>query len=125
SFSLEPKVKKDNFFTSADFFDPEHQINSLAVAAGDFKNNTLDQFVVDFVLYRNDSETYNKLLPASVTLSLDTINVNLNNLADVFQTLGESYVGIGILTGDINNDGRDEIIVDGGGRIIIYNSNDT
>lgn len=125
NFSLVPKVKKDNFFTSADFFDPYHKVNSLAAAAGCFKNNTLDQFVVNFVLYRNGSETYNKLLPASVTLNLDTINVNLNNLENVFQTLGESYVGIGIITGDINNDGRDEIIADGDGRITIYTSNDT
>ncbi len=120
SFSLIPKAKKDNFFTRNDFFDPEHRVNKLAVAAGDFTNNTIDEFVVDFVLYRNDSETYNKMLPAYVTRDLDTIKVDLNNLEDIFQTLGESYIGIGILTGDINNDGADEIVVDGDGRIRIY-----
>ncbi len=125
NFTLVPKAKKDNFYTSSDFFDPDHSINDLLVAAGDFKNNTLDEFVVDFVLYRNDSETYNKLLPGSVTLNLDTINVDLNNLKDVFQTLGESYIGIGLLTGDINNDGKDEIIVDGDGRIRIYDIDTT
>lgn len=120
SFSFVPKARKDNFYTRSDFFDPDHRVNNLAVAAGDFKNNTLDQFVVDFVLYRNDSETYNKMLPASVSKNLDTINVNLNNLEDIFQTLGESNIGIGVIAGDINNDGRDEIVIDGDGRIRIY-----
>ncbi len=123
SFSFVPKARKDNFYTRGDFFDPDHRVNNLAVAVGDFKNNTLDEFVVDFVLYRSDSETYNKMLPASVSKNLDTINVDLDNLEDIFQTLGESNIGIGILTGDINNDGRDEIIVDGDGRIQIYNIN--
>ncbi|MEJ2613915.1 MAG: T9SS type A sorting domain-containing protein [Ignavibacteriaceae bacterium] len=125
SFSLVPKAKKDNFFTSNDFFDSYHHINDLLVAAGDFKNNTFDEFVVDFVLYRSGSETYNKLLPASVTIDLDTINVDLNNLKDIFQTLGESYIGIGLITGDINNDGKDEIVIDGDGRIRIYDVDTT
>jgi hypothetical protein len=125
SFSLVAKARKDSFYTSNDFFDPYHHINDLLVAAGDFKNNTLDEFVVDFVLYRNDSETYNKLLPAYVTMNLDTINVDLNNLQDIFQTLGESYINIGLVTGDINNDGKDEIVIDGDGRIRIYNIDTT
>ena len=65
------------------------------------------------------------MLPAYVTMNLDTINVDLNNLKDIFQTLGESYVNIGLLTGDINNDGKDEIIVDGDGRINIYDIDTT
>jgi len=125
SFSLVPKARKDNFYTSNDFFDSFHHINDLLVEAGDFKNNTLDEFVVDFVLYRNDSETYNKMFPASVTMNLDTINVDLNNLEDIFQTLGESYINIGLLTGDINNDGKDEIVIDGDGRIRIYDIDTT
>jgi hypothetical protein len=125
SASIEPKARKDNFYTSNDFFDPYHRINDLLVATGDFTNNTIDEFVVNFVLYRNDSETYNKMLPASVTMDLDTINADLNNLKDIFQTLGESYIGIGLLTGDINNDGKDEIIVDGDGRIRIYDIDTT
>ncbi|MCK5457817.1 MAG: hypothetical protein KAI45_11875, partial [Melioribacteraceae bacterium] len=115
SNSLEAKVKEENYFTSNDFFDSYHRINNLSIAAGDFTNNTLDEFVVDFVLYRNDSETYNYLLPAKVTVGLDTINVNLENLEQIFQTLGTSYINIGVKTADFNNDGRDEIVVDGDG----------
>jgi len=125
SFSLVPKASKDDFYTSNDFFDSYHHINDLLVEAGDFKDNTLDEFVVDFVLYRTDSETYNKLLPAYVTMNLDTINVDLNNLKDIFQTLGESFINIGLLTGDINNDGKDEIVIDGDGRIRIYDIDTT
>ena len=125
SFSLIPKATKDDFYTQNDFFDHYHRINDLLVATGDFKENTLDQFVVDFVLYRSGSETYNKLLPASVSMNLDTINVDLNNLKDIFQTLGSTSIGIGLLTGDINNDGKDEIIVDGDGRLNIYGTDST
>ena len=118
--SLIAKIKKENFYSMNDFFDPYHRINNLSVAAGDFTNNTLDEFVVDFVLYRNGSETYNYLLPAKVTTGLDTIEVSLDNLERVFQTLGTSYISIGLLTADFNNDGKDEIVVDGDGRIRIY-----
>lgn len=125
SFTLVPKAEKDNFFTSNDFFDSYHHINDLLVATGDFKNNTLDQFVVDFVLYRSGSETYNELLPASVNMNLDTINVNLNNVNQIFQTLGEQNIAIDLTTGDINNDGKDEIVINGGGRLRIYNIDTT
>jgi len=125
SFTIVPKAEKENYFSHNDFFDPWHRINSLTIETGDFKNNTLDEFVVNFVLYRNDSETYNKMLPAYVTTNLDTINVDLDNLKDIFQTLGQSFVNIGLLTGDINNDGKDEIIIDGDGRIRIYDIDTT
>ena len=124
SFSLIPKARKDNFYTSNDFFDPDYRINNLAVAAGDFTNNTLDEFVVDFVLYDSDNAR-NYLLPALVSLNLDTINVDLNNFGSIFQTNGTSSLGIGVLTADINSDGRDEIVIDGDGRIRIYDIDST
>lgn len=57
------------------------------------------------------------MLPASVTANLDTIIDDKENLKDIFQTLGQSYINIDLLTGDINSDGKDEIIIDGEGRI--------
>jgi len=125
SFTLVPKASKDDFYTSNDFFDSYHHINDLLVATGDFKDNTLDEFVVDFVLYRNDSETYNKMLPAYVTMNLDTIKSDLNNLKDIFQTLGNSTIAINLATGDINNDGKDEIVINGDGRLRIYDIDTT
>ncbi len=125
SFSLVPKAEKDDYFTQNDFYDSYHHINDLLVATGDFKNNTLDQFVVDFVLYRSGSETYNKMLPASVTMNLDTIKVDKNNLKDIFQTLGTQTLAINIVTGDINNDGKDEIVINGDGRLRIYDIDTT
>ena len=125
SFTLVPKAEKDDYFTNNDFFDPYHHINDLLVGAGDFKNNTLDQFVVDFVLYRSGSETYNKMLPAYVTTNLDTIKVDKNNLKDIFQTLGTQTLAINLVTGDINNDGKDEIVINGDGRLRIYDIDTT
>lgn len=125
SFTLAPKAKRDDFFTNNDFYDAYHHINDLLVAAGDFKNNTLDQFVVDFVLYRSGSETYNKMLPAYVTTNLDTINVDKNNLKDIFQTLGTQSIAINLVTGDINNDGKDEIVINGDGRLRVYDIDTT
>jgi hypothetical protein len=124
SFSFIPKARENNFYTSNDFFDPDYRINNLAVAAGDFTNNTLDEFVVDFVLYDSDNAR-NYLLPASISLNLDTINVDLNNFESVFQTNGKSSLGIGVITADINNDGKDEIVIDGDGRIRIYDIDTT
>ena len=125
SFTLVPKANKDDFYTAADFNNSSYRINDLLVAAGDFKNNTLDQFVIDFVLYNNSSETYNKLLPAYVTTNLDTIKVDKNNLKNVFQTSGTSTLAINIVTGDINNDGKDEIVINGDGRLRIYDIDTT
>ena len=125
SFTLVPKANKDDFFTAADFNHSSYRINDLLVAAGDFKDNTLDQFVIDFVLYNNSSETYNKLLPAYVASNLDTIKVDKNNLKDVFQTLGTSTLAINLITGDINNDGKDEIVINGDGRLRIYDIDTT
>ena len=125
SFTLVPKAEKDDYFTQNDFYDPYHHINDLVVATGDFKNNTLNQFVVDFVLYRSGSETYNKMLPASVTMNLDTIKVDKNNLKDIFQTLGTQTLAINLVTGDINNDGKDEIVINGDGRLRIYDIDTT
>lgn len=121
-YQLIPKVEKEDFYTQDNFFDPYHRINSLLVSAGDFTGNTIDEFVVDFVLYRNDSETYNHLLPAFVTPNLDTITVDYENEERIFQTLGQSFIGIGMISGDINNDGADEIVVDGDGRLRIYSA---
>ena len=125
SFTLVPKAEKDDYFTQNDFYDPYHHINDLVVGTGDFKNNTLNQFVVDFVLYRSGSETYNKMLPASVTMNLDTIKVDKNNLKDIFQTLGTQTLAINLVTGDINNDGKDEIVINGDGRLRIYDIDTT
>jgi hypothetical protein len=121
NLSLVPKVKKSDFYTYADYNNSNYRINKIVLVTGDFENNTLDQFAVDFVLYKTSNITYNKILPASVSMGLDTINVDLNKVADVFQTSGTSYVGIGAIAGDINNDGRDELVLDGDGRIRIYN----
>ena len=125
NFTLVPKGEKNDYFTNNDFFDSYHHINDLLVGAGDFKDNTLDQFVVDFVLYRSGSETYNKMLPAYVTTDLDTIKVDKNNLKDIFQTLGTQTLAINLVTGDINNDGKDEIIINGDGRLRIYDIDTT
>ena len=123
-YEIIPKVEKEDFYTQDNFFDPFHRINSLLVSAGDFTGNTIDEFVVDFVLYRNDSETYNHLLPAFVTPDLDTIKVDYENEERIFQTLGRSFIGIGMISGDINNDGDDEIVIDGDGRIRIYSADE-
>ena len=77
------------------------------------------------MLYRSGSETYNKMLPASVTMNLDTIKVDKNNLKDIFQTLGTQTLAINIVTGDINNDGKDEIVINGDGRLRIYDIDTT
>ncbi|MCB9211727.1 MAG: hypothetical protein H6609_20380, partial [Ignavibacteriales bacterium] len=120
NFTIVSKAEKDDYFTDNDFFDSWHHVNDLLVSTGDFKNNTLDEFVVDFVLYRNGSETYNKLLPAEVTLNLDSIKVDKNNLEEIFQTLGTQFIAINLVTGDINNDGKDEIVINGHGRLRAY-----
>ncbi len=126
TYSIVPKVNKSDLFTSSNFFDPYHTVNEIDVAAGHFKSKTLtNQFVVDFVLHRSGSETYDYLLPASVTPGLDTINVNYNNLHQVRQTLGSSTIPINIKTGDITHDGNDEIVTYASGSIYIFSVDDT
>lgn len=126
TYSIVPKVNKSDFFTSSDFFDPYHTVNEIDVAAGHFKSTTLtSQFVVDFVLHRSGSETYDYLLPASVTPGLDTINLNYNNLHEVRQTLGSSTIPINIKTGDITHNGNDEIVAYAAGSIYIFLVDDT
>ena len=118
---LIPKGVEDNFFTKDDFFNSSYQINDILVKAGDFTNNTIDEFVVDFVLANKGSSlAENYLLPASVSLSLDTISLNKDNLYKIFQNNGNSNLAISLQTADLNNDGSDEIIADGDGRFIIY-----
>ena len=124
--SLVSKATKDDFFTSSNFFDAYHRVNEIDVAAGHFKSSTLtNQFVVDFVLSRSGSETYDYLLPASVTSSLDTINVNYLNLHMVRSTLGSSVMPINIKTGDITHNGNDEIVTYAAGSISIFSVDDT
>ena len=126
TYSIVPKVNKSDFFTSSNFFDPYHTVNEIDIAAGNFNSKTIaDQFVVDFVLQRSGSETYDYLLPASVTTGLDTINVNYNNLHEVRQTLGTSIMPINIKTGDITHNGNDEIVTYAGGAISIFSVGDT
>ncbi len=126
TYSIVPKVNKSNFFTSSDYFDPYHTVNEIDVAAGNFNSKTIaNQFVVDFVLQRSGSETYDYLLPASVTTGLDTINVNYNNLHMVKLTLGTSVIPINIKTGDITHNGNDEVVTYAGGSISIYTLDDT
>ena len=126
TYSIVPKVSKSNFFTSSDYFDPSHTVNEIDVAAGHFESSTLtNQFVVDFVLHRSGSETYNYLLPASVTSGLDTINVNYNNLHMVRSVLGSSVIPINIKTGDITHNGNDEVVTYAGGSISIFRLDDT
>ncbi len=126
AYSIVPKVSKSDFFTSSNFFHPYYAVNEIDVAAGNFNSKTIaDQFVVDFVLYKTDSETYDYLLPASVTTGLDKINVNYNNLHEVKQTLSTSIMPINIKTGDITHNGNDEIVTYTNGAIGIYTVGDT
>jgi len=122
--ALIPKASEDNFFTSNDYNNSSYQINDILIKAGDFTNNTIDEFVIDFVLaYKGSSQAKNYLLPASITVNLDTISVNTDNLYEIFQTTGNSDLAISLQTADLNNDGSDEIIADGDGRFIIYETN--
>ncbi len=126
TYSIVPKVTKSDFFTSSNFFDPYHAVNEIHVATGNFKSSTVaNQFVFDFVLYRSGSETYDYLLPASVTPDLDTINVNYDNLYMVRSTLGSSVMPLNIKTGDITHNGNDEIVAYASGSIYIFSVNDT
>ncbi len=126
TYSIVPKVSKSDFFTSSNYFDPYHTVNEIDVAAGNFNSKSIaDQFVIDFVLYRSGSETYDYLLPASVTTGLDTINVNYNNLFMVKSTLGTQIMPINIKTGDITHNGKDEIVTYANGAIGIFSVGDT
>jgi Secretion system C-terminal sorting domain/Clostridium epsilon toxin ETX/Bacillus mosquitocidal toxin MTX2 len=119
--SLIPRGKEDNFFTNDDFSNSSYRVNDILVKTGDFTNNTIDEFVVDFVwANKGSSQAENYLLPASVTQSLDTISLNKDNLYKIFQNNGNSDLAISLQTADLNNDGSDEIIADGDGRFIIY-----
>ncbi len=117
--SLVPKARKEDFYNYNDWDDPSHRINNLAIASGNFNGNFGDEFVIDFILYKSDSETYNYLLPGSVSMDLDTIFVNKENIFSTFNSLSETSLSISIQAADMNNDGRDEIISDGDGRIDI------
>ncbi len=126
TYSIVPKVDKSDFFTSSNFFSQYYTVNEIDVAAGNFNSKTIaDQFVVDFVIYNSGSETYDYLLPASVTTGLDTINVNYNNLFMVKSTLGTQNLPINIKTGDITHNGRDEIVTYTNGAIGIFSVGDT
>ena len=123
---LIPKGREDSFFTDADFFNSSYQINDLLVKTGDFTNNTIDEFVIDFVLAaKGSSLAENYLLPASVTESLDTISRDKENLYKIFQNNGNSNIAISLQTADLNNDGKDEIVADGDGRFIIFETDST
>ncbi len=124
SYSLVPKVKKDDFYTSNDFWSSAYKVNNIAIAAGDFKNNTLDELIVDFVVTNNSSEARNYILPGSINLTMDTLSVDKSKALEMYQVNGSSIINIGVITADINNDGRDEILIDGDGRIRIYTIDD-
>jgi hypothetical protein len=123
--TIVPKVRKSDYYTSSDFPYVSYKVNKMVITTGDFEGNTLDQFALDLALYKSSSTTYNRLLPASVSMGLDTINVDKSKIASIFQTSGTSYIGISAVSGDVNNDGKDELVLDGDGRIRIYSFGDS
>jgi len=124
--SIIPKIKKSDFYSSSNYFDSNYRINNFILETGDLTNNTIDEFILNFVLANTgSSKAENYILPAKVTLGLDTIDVDFNNLYRVFQTNGNTNLAISMQLEDLNNDGADEVIVDGDGRIEILQADTT
>jgi len=97
----------------------------LCVATGNFLNNTLDQFIVDYNYISPTYQYIDLLLPASVDTSLNSININPKNLEQVTPVVSSSNRQISIVSGDLNNDGRDEILADANNVTTLYTIDDT
>ncbi len=120
-----PKAKKSDMYTSSDFYNTDFVLNNIAVAAGYFQNVAKEEFVIDFVLTNNSKGTINYVLPAFTDSALTTINADLNNLVNVHQSNGNYTMGISAVTGDINNDGKDELVLGSQASIYIYDIDST
>ncbi len=123
--SIVPKAKKSDMYTSSDFLRTNYVLNNIAVAGGYFQSVAKEEFVVDFVLTNNSEGTINYVLPAYTDSALTTINVNLDNLVNVHQSNGDYTMGISAVTGDINNDGKDELVLGSQASIYIYDIDST
>jgi hypothetical protein len=117
-YSIVPKAKNNNI---REGFSP----NRLDVICGDFKNNTLDQFIIDYTYYSLTFQYSDYLLPASVDTSLDSIKFDPGNIEQVFIMEVPGSYDISVTSGDLNNDGRDEILADGNNVTTVYSIDDT
>ena len=116
--SIVPKVKNNNL---REGFSPSR----LQVTCGRFKNNTLDQFVINYTYYSLTFQYSDYLLPASVDTSLNSIKFDPKNIEQVFIMEVPNSYDISVTSGDLNNDGRDEILADGNKAITVYTIDDT
>ena len=118
NMSLELKSKNNSFKAPGT---PAH----LRVGCGSFLNNTLDQFVVDFNYVNQTFQYVDYLLPASVDTSLGSININPGNLEKVTAVEAASSRQISFVSGDLNNDGRDEILANANSKTTLYTVDNT
>jgi len=123
--ALISKVKQNDIYNLDMAPDPEYSVNRLVVATGDFTANTLDEVVVGFQIFRIDDETLVYLQPLQISEDLNVINFDGTSLVKQIEVSDNHGWPMSIVTGDLNRDGRDEVLSAASTELVIYEADST
>lgn len=106
SASLVPAARMSGLFTVSD--NSDRWVDRLAVAAGDMDGDTVDDVVVGYEVAHNGATHFFYLQPLRVSEALSRITLGERITLD--QTLGNRGWPLSLVMGDVNGDGRDDLL---------------